>query len=150
MTIRPQSGTLPETTRVRFSIRALFDDGTVGDLTNHPGIVWRGANVDGDGFLIIAAGNDPSTDPVKVEAVLPRDLRDPADAAPPEIVAAGHVRFARAWDAESKIDTEVVQIQDTWPGAINPELVPNFLFLCDGYKSEDKPRFEANVRSMLN
>jgi hypothetical protein len=150
LTVRPQSGTLPETTRVRFSIRALFDDGTVGDLTNHPDIVWRGANVDRDGFLIIAAGNDPTTDPVKVEAVLPRDLRDPADPAAPESVAAGHVRFARAWNLENKIDTEVVQIQDTWPGSINPDLVPNFLFLCDGYKTEDKPRFEASVRSMLS
>ena len=99
---------------------------------------------------MIAAGNDPSTAPVKVEAVLPRDLRDPADPAPPEIVAGGHVRFAVAWDSETKIDAQVVQIQNTWPGTISPDLVPNFLFLCDGYKAEDKPRFEGNVRSMLN
>ena len=53
------------------------------------------------------------------------------------------------WASESKIRTETVQIQDTWPGTINPEVVPNFLFLCDGYKAEDKPKFEAQVRSML-
>ena len=79
VTLRPSSDPLPQTTQVRFSTRALFDDGTVGDLTNHADIVWRGANVDHEGFLMIAAGNDPSTAPVKVEAVLPRDLRDPGD-----------------------------------------------------------------------
>jgi hypothetical protein len=150
LTVRPETGALPQTTPVRFSVRALFDDGTVGDLTHHRDIAWRGANVDHDGFLTIAAGNSPGDAPVKVEAVLPRGLRDPADPVPPEIVAVGHVRFARSWDTESKIDTEVVQIQDTWPGSINPDFVPNFLFLCDGYKAQDKPRFEANVRSLLN
>ena len=60
------------------------------------------------------------------------------------------MRFAVAWDSETKIDAHVVQIQDTWPGTINPDLVPNFLFLCDGYKAEDNARFEASVRSMLS
>ena len=42
-----------------------------------------------------------------------------------------------------------MQIQDTWPGTVNPELVPNFLFLCDGYKVEDRPKFDGQVRSLL-
>ncbi|HEX2226718.1 MAG TPA: hypothetical protein VHM64_06230, partial [Candidatus Binatia bacterium] len=150
LTLRQTADPLPQTTRVRFSVRGQFDDGTVGELTHHRDIAWRGANVDADGFLIIAAGNSPATPAVKVEALLPRDLRDPADPAAPEIVAAGHVKFAVPWESDSKVTTEVVQIQDTWPGTINPELVPNFLFLCDGYKSEDRPRFEASVRSLLS
>ena len=150
LTLRPSAAALPQTTQVRFSVRALFDDGTVGDLTHHPDIVWRGTNVDAEGLLIIQSGNDPTTPAVEVEAVLPRDLRDPADPSAPEVVAAGHVKFAVPWESDSKINTEVVRIQDTWPGSINAEFVPNFLFLSDGYKAEDKPRFEANVRSMLS
>jgi hypothetical protein len=150
LTLRPESGALPQTTRVRFSVRAAFDDGTVGDLTHHPDIDWRPrANVTDTGRLIIAAGNAPGDPIVKIEAVLPPDLEDPSLPSPPEIVAAGHIRFARDWASDSTIRAETVQIQNTWPGTINPEVVPNFLFLSDGYKSEDKPKFEAQVRSLL-
>ena len=53
------------------------------------------------------------------------------------------------WASDSKVRADTVQIQDTWPGTVNPELVPNFLFLCDGYKAEDRPRFEGQVSSLL-
>jgi hypothetical protein len=150
LTLRPEGAVFPQTTQIRFSVRAQFDDGTVGDLTHHPNIAWRpAANVTNSGRLIIAAGNGPSDPAVKIEAVLPVDLRDPSIPNPPEIIAEGHIRFAVDWASESKIRTETVQIQDTWPGTINPEVVPNFLFLCDGYKAEDKSKFEAQVRSLL-
>ena len=81
LTLRPESGALPQTTRVRFSVRAQFDDQTIGDLTHHPDIVWRpAANVAGTGRLIIAPGNGPSTPAVQIEAVLPADLQDPVSA----------------------------------------------------------------------
>jgi hypothetical protein len=151
LTLRPESGALPQTTRVRFSVRAQFDDGTVGDLTHYPDIEWSPrTNVTDTGRLIIAAGNGPSTPAVQIEAILPPDLQDPSLPNPPEIKAAGHIRFAVDWASDSDVRTETVQIQDTWPGTINPELVPNFLFLCDGYKVEDKPRFEGQVRSLLS
>ena len=35
------------------------------------------------------------------------------------------------------------------PAPSIPSVVPNFLFLCDGYKAEDKPEFEGQVRSLL-
>lgn len=150
LTLRPESGALPQTTRVRFSVRAQFDDGTVGDLTHHPDIVWRPtADVAGSGRLIIASGNGPSTPAVQIEAVLPADLQDPSVANPPEIRAVGHIRFAVDWASDSTVRTETVQVQDTWPGTVNPELVPNFLFMCDGYKAEDRAKFESQVKSLL-
>src|SRR5262245_31731364 len=52
LTLRPSGAPLPETTSVRFSVRAQFDDDTVGDITRHPNIVWRPtANVEGSGNL---------------------------------------------------------------------------------------------------
>jgi IgA Peptidase M64 len=150
LTLRPVGDVFPQTTDVRFSVRAEFDDETIGDLTHHPGIQWRpSSNVTNTGRLIIAAGNTPGDPAVKIQAVLPLDLQDPANPIPLEVIATGHIRFAAPWASESKIRTETVQIQDTWPGTINPELVPNFLFLCDGYKAEDKPKFEGQVRSLL-
>jgi hypothetical protein len=150
LTLRPESGALPQTTRIRFSVRAQFDDEIVGDLTHHPNVTWRpAANVTNTGRLIIAAGDGPGVPPKQIEAVLPAELQDPAVPTPPEITAVGHIRFAVEWASDSNIRAETVQIQDTWPGSIDPENVPNFLFLCDGYKSEDKPKFESQVRSLL-
>jgi hypothetical protein len=40
LTLRPDGPTLPQTTLRRFTVRAQFDDNTVGDLTNHPGLAW--------------------------------------------------------------------------------------------------------------
>lgn len=151
LTLRPDGAALPQTTMTRFSVRAQFDDGTVGDLTHHHGLVWGPAsNVNAEGRLIIAAGNSPSDQPVQITATLPADLRDAFLPNPPTLTATGHVRFAVDWAADATIQAEAVQIQDTWPGTINPDLVPNFLFLCDGYKTEDKPHFESQVRSMLS
>ena len=148
LTLRPESGALPQTTEVRFSVRAQFDDGVVGDLTHNRDIEWRPlANVTNTGRLIIAAGNGPGNPAIQIEALLPVELQDAAT--PGQIIATGHIQFGVAWASDSKIPTETVQIQDTWPGTVNPEAVPNFLFLCDGYKAEDKPRFEGQVRSLL-
>ena len=150
LTLRPDGPTLPQTTFRRFSVRAQFDDNTVGDLTNQSGLTWGPlANVEPSGRLIVSVGNSPSDPAVEITATLPADLRDPANPAPPEIVARGHIRFAADWASEGTIRTETVQIQDTWPGTINPELVPNFLFLCDGYTTDDKPQFESQIRCLL-
>lgn len=148
LTLRPTGPTLPQTTRVRFSVRAQFDDGTVGDLTHRSDLDWGPpANVDPTGRLIIAAGNGPDTAPIQIEAALPVELQDASTS--DRITATGRIQFARDWTRDSEVHADVVQIQDTWPGTINPELVPNFLFLCDGYKTEDQPRFEAQIRSLL-
>jgi hypothetical protein len=150
LTLRPEGATLPQTTNLRFSVRVQFDDETVGDLTHHPDLIWRPAsNVSASGLLRIAPGNGPATPAVEIEAVLPSDFDEFSDPNPPEIKATGHIRFAVDWAADSTIRTDTVQIQDTWPGTINPEVVPNFLFLCDGYRIEDKAKFEGQVTSLL-
>ena len=150
LTLRPDGPTLPQTTFRRFTVRAQFDDNTVGDLTNQQGLTWGPlGNVEPSGRLVISVGNSPSDPAVEITATLPADLRDPGNPTPPDIVARGHIRFAADWASESTIKTETVQVQDTWPGTINPELVPNFLFLSDGYLAEDKPQFESQIRSLL-
>jgi hypothetical protein len=117
LTLRPNGPTLPQTTFQRFSVRAQFDDGTVGDLTNQPGLTWGPlANVEPSGRLIVSVGNGPSDPAVQITATLPPDLRDPGNPTPQEVRAVGHIRFAADWATESTIKTETVQVQDQ-PGA---------------------------------
>ena len=150
LTLRPQGGDFPQETNVRFSVRAQFDDNTIGDITHHPNIGWRPASqVTPEGFLIINAVDSPANPAVQIDAVLPPDLEDFLSPTPTEIRATGHIRFAVDWAADSTIRTETVQIQNTWPGTVNPEVVFNFLYICDGYKPENKPQFEAQVRGLI-
>jgi hypothetical protein len=149
ITLRPGGADRPETTATRFSVRSRFDDGTIGDLTHHADLEWApSANVNNRGFLIVADGNGPGTPEVAVEARLPLNLQDATT--PGRHTATGRIRFAADWAMESSILTSTVQVQDAWPGTINPEVVPNFLFLCDGYTTNDEPAFEAQVRSLLS
>ena len=134
LTLRPVGATLPQTTRVRFSVRAQFDDGSVGDLLHRADIEWRPlANVESNGRLIIAPGNGPGNPAIQIEAALPLALQD--DSTPDRITATGHVQFAVDWAAASEIRAETVQVQDTWPGAINPNSISSFFKWM--YQSEE-------------
>ena len=73
LTVRPV-GTLPETSSYRFSVRAQFDDGIVGDLTDNHGVTWGPAGrLDDEGKLRILAG-DTTGDNVFITATLPAEL----------------------------------------------------------------------------
>jgi hypothetical protein len=79
LTVRPSSATrtAPERTGYWFTVRALFDDETMGDLTEHHGVTWSSEppdHVDPDGELVIAPGDVPGGAPITITATLPADL----------------------------------------------------------------------------
>jgi hypothetical protein len=62
LTVRPSASTRtdPEHTGCKFTLRAVFDDGTVGDLTENHGVTWSPAEHVDDTFgLLIQPGDAP-------------------------------------------------------------------------------------------
>ena len=67
-------GALPETSNYRFSVRAQFDDGIVGDLTDNHGVAWQPADrVDDEGKLRLLAGDNVGNN-IFMRATLPAEL----------------------------------------------------------------------------
>jgi hypothetical protein len=129
MTIRPKGTTRPDKTEYRFSVRVQFDDGIVGDLTDNHGVAWSTGtspgNIDKDGFITLLAGDDPG-DTLTVSATL--------SAAMGSANTTGTVNIERPWDDPT---TATIIAAGGWPGKADPNTVPNFLFLCDGFSNAD-------------
>jgi hypothetical protein len=116
------------------TVLARFDDDTVGDITGRPGITWSSVpaaiiTVKADGRLEAQTGSG--------EAVI-------------SARHAGKTRKAK------------VRAEDPWGPAVAATLVPgsagvakmagvpNFLFLPDGFKAEEKKEFKALVQAIVN
>jgi hypothetical protein len=141
LTVRPSGAPLPEHTKYRFSVRAEFDDDTVGDVTLNHGVTWSPAsNADANGQLSLAAGNNPGTD-VVVTATLP------TPAGPQTANATLHV--GQPWSSEPNVPKASIVPGGGWPGTIKPEKVPNVLFLGDGFRAEDQVAFERITTSFV-
>src|SRR5215467_9953429 len=79
LTVRPSAATrtAPERTGYRFTVRAMFDDFTMGDITEHHGVTWSSDpadHVDPDGELVIQPGDVIDGPPIAITATLPADL----------------------------------------------------------------------------
>ena len=151
-----RSAAFPQSTPIRFGLRARFDDDTVGDITDWDAVEWsskRGAaatsNVEsGSGTLKIAAGDAAATD-VTVSA---RITTLPALGS-----ATATLRVLEPWKPEAPIEARLV------PGAGKPETkknpqeliafaldaVPNVLFLPDGFPASEKDAFYKYVNSVV-
>lgn len=141
LTVRPTSAVRPDVPGSRFSVRAQFDDGVVGDITGMAGITWTPAgNVSGTGLLIIAAGNNTG-DTIAITATLSAALGGAS--------ATANMRIADAWDPAHPIDASIV-VGGGWPGTINPEKVPNVLFLGDGFVAADRAKFDQYINSIVH
>ncbi len=148
LTVRPLGVTLPTLTNYRFSVRAEFDDGTVGEITLLPGLVWSPLpHVDpGSGKLSIDIGKLPGqTETITV--TLPAAVQANAAAR----TASATMVVGEDWTPASPIDVSIV-VGGAWPGTINPEVVPNVLFIGDGFGNSpaDKTRFEGYVNSLVH
>jgi len=142
LTIRPSGKPLPELTRFRFSVRAEFDDGTVGDVTNHPGIDYKpDANAFINGYLAIEPEDDPGNPPITITATLPANLEGKP--------ATGQMKIAKPWDAEADIPVEIIP-GGGWGGTLSPQKVMNVLFLCDGYQAPDVAKFNSQVMKFVD
>jgi hypothetical protein len=147
LSVRPTGAPRPAVTGYRFSVRAQFDDGVIGDLTDGHGVIWS-ANVGGtphpiaaNGKIVIAAGDNPG-DNIVVRATLPAALGGGfADA---------QLHIDRPWATEPTPPTVGVVVGGGWPGAISPEQVPNILMLGDGFTAADRAAFDRIVNTFVH
>lgn len=142
---RPAEATRPETTSYRFTVRAEFSDGVVGDISNDHGVTWSpSANVTTGSFsgsLIIAAGNAPGNDIT---------IRAKCVTAWGNLSASATMHIEKAWSAEPNPPKADIIPGGGWPGVVRPENVPNILFLGDGFTTGDRASFESITNSFVH
>lgn len=141
LTVRPFSTTRPETTNFKFYVRAQFDDGVVGDISDLPNLAWSpAANVNpSTGKLILKAG-DSTGNSITITVTVP--------AAHGGTSATANMSVQDAWDPANTIDASIV-VGGGWPGTINPEKVPNVLLIGDGFAAANEAAFRTYVNSMV-
>ena len=125
------------------SVYAEFDDGVVGDVTQHHGITWfnnapaaaDGVTVEADGAMRAAAsavGKSPN-----IEATLPARISKTG-----VTTATGKVRVEPSWVGA----TVTATLLAGGPGLTRTADVPNVIFLSDGFTSQAS--FERVVRAI--
>jgi IgA Peptidase M64 len=143
MTVRRLTAAGADDTSYRFTVRAEFSDGTLGDITDKHGVSWSPAAytraVSGaQGWLRIPAG-DAAGKVVPIKATWATSAGS-FDATANMVVAA-------PWATDAAMPKAVLLDghPDTWAGTINPNLVPNVLFFGDGFSTDpaDQAAFEA-------
>lgn len=144
LVVRPEEATRPETTSSRFTVRAEFSDGVVGDISREHGVTWSpSANVTSglfSGSLIIASGNAPGDD-ITIKAKAP--------AAWGNLSATATMHIEKAWSAETNPPKAEIIPGGGWPGILRPENAPNILFLGDGFTKDDRTSFENITNSFV-
>jgi hypothetical protein len=147
LTIRPAAAmrTEPETTRYRFTVRAKFDDGTMGDLSRHRGVTWSSAppdRVDPDTGRIIIAPSDAAGATITITATLPAELGGAAQT--------GTVRIEQPWRDDPDMPLTSIIVGGGWPGTTFPDTAPNVVFLSDGYTGADEGAFARMVTTQVH
>jgi hypothetical protein len=159
LTVRPRrADTFPATTISRFALRARFDDLTVGDITDWPGIGWTSArgttvthHVNSDGRLIVESAGDAAAPAVTISARLPGQLLPPATAT---------LRIVEPWKPETPIDVRLISGAgfpptppapgtDPVPFASSLDAVPNVLIIPDGFPAGSNDSFIKYVTALV-
>ncbi len=141
LSVRPFTNSRPENTTHKFSVRAQFDDGIVGDITKIPGLTWSPtANVNiVSGSLILKAG-DSTGNVIPITVNLAAALGGGS--------ATANMQIEDAWDITHPTNISVV-VGGGWPGIISPEKVANVLFISEGFSSAQEPAFRQYVNSLV-
>jgi hypothetical protein len=147
LTVRPAAATRtdPDRTRYRFTLRAQFDDDTVGDLTSDHGVTWSSDpadHVDFDGELMIAPGDVAGGPQITIRATLPPQLGGGS--------ATAMMRIAAPWSEEPTRPQASILAEGGWPGTTLPDRAPNVLFIGDGFQEDDTDSFEHIVNTMVH
>ena len=133
LTVRPSLDP-PEKTHYRFTARAEFDDGTVGDVTLNHGLAWTPSDhVDSTGRLIVTETDAPGSE---------IEIRARFDSFLGSVSATGTMKVERPWSSLTSPPEVSIVPGGGWPGEIRPEEVPNVLFLGDGFGAGDRGAFE--------
>jgi hypothetical protein len=131
-------------TPYRFSLRAQFDDGTVGDLTDNHNVTWgdAGNHVQTDGTISLRAG-DSVGDNFFVNATLPPEL---GGASTP---VGSTVQVGRTWADEPSPPKVTIVAGGGLPPAGAAENAPNILMLGDGFRLQDENSFDTIVDTLV-
>ena len=143
LTVRPV-GALPETSNYRFSVRAQFDDGIVGDLTDNHGVTWQPADrVDDEGKLRLLAGDNVGNS-IFMNATLPAEFGGASTPVGPTL------RIGQRWSDEPSPPRLSIVAGGALPATGLAENSPNVLFLGDGFRAEDEPSFNQIVDTFVH
>ncbi|MCC6397807.1 MAG: hypothetical protein IT282_12375 [Bacteroidetes bacterium] len=141
LTVRPSGVPRPETTEMKFLVRAQFDDGVVGDITDMSGLTWspiKNVN-DVTGQLAIDAGDAAG-------AIIPITVKLPA--ALGGATATANMKIGTQWSIATPVSASIVA-GGGWPGTLEPQSAPNVLFLGDGFAATEEARFRSYVNSLV-
>jgi hypothetical protein len=150
--IRRRNATGGEDLGCRFSVRALFTDGVVGDVTNNPEVQWgppavNGTNVEDDGKLRFSASDGVGKD-ITIRASIsynPTSLFDdailhvdqPWSAAPPLV--------AELVPGSFRMPADDLAIELPSDAVLPANRVPNVLFIGDGFTDAEAPALRSFV-----
>jgi hypothetical protein len=144
LTVRPSASTRtdPEHSGYKFTVRAVFDDGTVGDLTENHGVTWSPAEHVDDFFGLLIQPGDAPGNAFPITATLPAALGGGS--------ATATLKIGTPWQDDPDIPTASIVVGGGWPGTTLPSKAPNILFLSDGYAAADEWPFEQLVMSIVH
>ena len=140
LTIRRRTASSAERTWHRFTVRAQFDDGTVGDITLSGRLAVAAADAGWfrDGEWILIPDGVTSASPVRNVTIMTTPAWNSRS-------AQGEIKVLDPWDTEQNVHVPQAELirADTrvLNGTIKPEGVPNILFLPAGVTGADWDAF---------
>lgn len=146
LTVRPLTAGQEFDSQYRFSVRAQFDDGLVGDLTDGHGVTWSapGDRVDAASGRITVLATDSPGDTFPVTATLPLALGGTATPAGSII----RVESSLAAQATPPSITLVAGAGLPNTGTVEDSL--NILVVADGFRLEDQNSFNTIVDTLVH
>jgi hypothetical protein len=132
-------------TRYAFTVRALFDDHTIGDVTFAPELgIWTPE----DFFWLDAdSGIQRISIPANTQLGAPIQVKIATSAFWGSHEATGHIMVRQPWEVET--DLPAIEWVDGHPSTLDetltPEHVPNVLFLACGFPDPSRPFFEQHT-----
>jgi hypothetical protein len=143
LTIRAVPGAVITDVGYAFTVRAEFDDGTVGDVTNSDELTYSPPSRMVSMYIRIPASETPgSILPVSVKTSARWQSR----------TATAEIALLEPWPTENTVPTaELIEGHPrVWDGTLRPESVPNILILGCGFTSSDTAGFEQITNLMVH
>lgn len=147
LTVRPiDDPTVPTPTPYRFSVRAQFDDGLVGDLTEGHGVTWSdaGTHVNANTGEITVLPADVPDSNVFVTATLPAQLGGAATPLGPTL------HIAAAFSKQPSPPKLTIVPGGGLPSSTTVENAANIVLVSDGFRSGDEDSFNQIVNSLVH
>ena len=114
LTVRPSASTRtdPEHTRYKFTLRAVFDNGAGGRLTENLGVTWSPAEHADEAFGLLIQPGDASGNTFTITATLPAALGGSS--------ATATMQIGTPWQDDPDVPTVSIVVGGGWPGTTLP------------------------------